>query len=194
MVYVSGHSVLYDGPRNHEAILNFIKTVKDSKPIPAGSIAEVPSPSVIIYDPAETTSVKFLPALFTRYPIYHIREGKSLKIVLKEETEQTYSGDLVLEQISKWLFKKTDPVLVDLLNTNIENKLREALENKIHILGLIDIDASLSVSLRGTLEEYCKASSLVCGYAKKDDTNFPEFIKWLGVDSDTTSSVVYINT
>lgn len=72
--------------------------------------------------------------------------------------------------------------------------MREALENKIHILGLIDIDASLSVSLRGTLEEYCKASSLVCGYAKKDDTNYPEFVKWLGVDSDTTSSVVYINT
>lgn len=83
MVFVSGHSVLYDGPRTHESILTFIKTVKDSKPIPAGSVAEVPSPSVIIYDPAETTSIKFLPALFTRYPIYHIREGKSLKVVLR---------------------------------------------------------------------------------------------------------------
>lgn len=81
-----------------------------------------------------------------------------------------------------------------MLNANIENKLREALENKIHILGLIDIEPSLSVSLKGTLEEYCKASSLVCGFAKKDDTNFPEFVNWLGIDAETTSSFIYINT
>jgi hypothetical protein len=75
MLFVSGHKVLYEGPRTNEAILNFIKSAKDSKPITAGSIAEIPSPSVVIYDPSETTSIKLLPVLFTRYPIYHIREG-----------------------------------------------------------------------------------------------------------------------
>jgi hypothetical protein len=100
----------------------------------------------------------------------------------------------VLEDISKWLYKKTDPVLVNLLNTSIDNKLREALENKIHMLGLIDVEPSLSVALQNTLAEYCKESSLVCGYAKKEEPNFPEFIKWLGVDADTVSLFVYINT
>lgn len=34
----------------------------------------------------------------------------------------------------------------------------------------------------------------MCGSAKKDDTNFPEFVNWLGIDVDTTSSFIYINT
>lgn len=100
----------------------------------------------------------------------------------------------MLEDVSKWLYKKTDPILVNLLNTNIDNKLRQALENKIHMLGLIDVQPSLSVALQNTLAEYCKESSLVCGYANKEEANFPEFIQWLGVDADTVSSFVYINT
>ncbi len=84
--------------------------------------------------------------------------------------------------------------MVDLLNPNIDNKLREALESKTHILGLIDIEPSLSVSLQSTLEEYCKASTLVCGYAKKAESNFDEFTKWLGINADTVSTFVYINT
>jgi len=83
-VYISGSPVTYDGPRTEESILNFIKSAKDSKPILAGSIAEVPSPSVIVYDPAEVTELRLLPALFSRYPIYHIREGSSPKVVLKQ--------------------------------------------------------------------------------------------------------------
>lgn len=138
-VYVNGQPVTYEGPRTDEAILNFIKSAKDSKPIPAGSIAEVPSPAVVIYDPAETTSLKLLPALFARYPIYHLKEGSRLKVVLRLETEQTYSGENTLEKVSEWLYKKTDPVLVDLLNPNVDNKLRNALENKIPLLGLIDV-------------------------------------------------------
>ena len=74
-VYISGQPVTYEGPRTEEAILNFVKTAKESKPILAGSIAEVPSPSVVIYDPAEVSSLKLLPALFARYPIYQLREG-----------------------------------------------------------------------------------------------------------------------
>lgn len=81
-----------------------------------------------------------------------------MKVVLKEETEETYSGELEIEKISKWLYKKTDPIIVDLLSTLIENKLREALENKIHLLGFVDIDESLSASLKETLEKYCKQS------------------------------------
>jgi len=34
--------------------------------------------------------------------------------------------------------------------------LREALESKTHILGLLDAESSLSASLQSTLEEYCK--------------------------------------
>ena len=81
-----------------------------------------------------------------------------------------------------------------MLNPNIDNKLKDALESKVHILGLIDIDSSLSTSLRTTLEEYCKESSLVCGVAKKGESNFNDFVTWLGVDTDSASSFVYINT
>ncbi len=91
-VYISGQPVTYEGPRTDESILSFIESAKNSKPIPAGSIAEVPSPAVVIYDPAETTSLKLLPALFTRYPIYHLKEGSILKVVLRLETELTFSG------------------------------------------------------------------------------------------------------
>ena len=79
-----------------------------------------------------------------------------MKVVLRLETESTYSGELTLEKVSEWLYQKTDPVLVDLLNPNVDNKLRTALESKIPILGLIDVEPSLSASLQSTLEEYCK--------------------------------------
>lgn len=92
------------------------------------------------------------------------------------------------------MYKKTDPVLVNLLNPNIDNKLREALEAKTPIIGLIDVEPSLSVSLQSTLEEYCKESTLVCGYAKKSEPNFGEFVQWLGVDPESASSVIYIDT
>jgi hypothetical protein len=114
--------------------------------------------------------------------------------VLRLETESTYSGELTLEKVSEWLFQKTDPILVDLLNPNVDNKLRNALENKIPILGLIDVEPSLSASLLSTLEEYCKESTLICGHAKKDASNFAEFTQWLGLESDTQSSFIYINT
>ena len=74
--------------------------------------------------------------------------------------------------------------MVNLLNPNIDNKLRNALEAKTPIIGLIDVEPSLSASLQMTLEEYCKESTLVCGYAKKQDSNFDEFIAWLGLESD----------
>jgi hypothetical protein len=74
-VYISGQPVTYEGPRTDESILNFIESAKKSKPIPVDSIAEVPSPAVVIYDPADTSSLKLLPALFARYPIYHLKEG-----------------------------------------------------------------------------------------------------------------------
>ncbi len=141
----------------------------------------MPSPAVVIYDPAETTSLKLLPALFARYPIYHLKEGSKLKVVLRLETEFTFSGEHTLEKVSEWLYQKTDPVLVDMLNPNVDNKLRNALENKIPLLGLIDVEPSLSASLQSTLEEYCKESTLICGYAKKDATNFAEFMQWLGL-------------
>jgi hypothetical protein len=99
-----------------------------------------------------------------------------------------------LEKVSEWLFQKTDPILVDLLNPNVDNKLRNALENKTPILGLIDAEPSLSASVRKTLEEYCKESTLICGYALKDDSNFAEFTKWLGIKSGPLSSLIYINT
>ena len=44
-----------------------------------------------------------------------------------------------MEKVSEWLYKKTDPVLVDLLNPNVDNRLRNALEKKIPLLGLIDV-------------------------------------------------------
>ncbi len=59
--------------------------------------------------------------------------------MLRLETKLTYSGDYTLEKVSEWLYKKTDPVLVDLLNPNVDNKLRNALEKKIPLLGLIDV-------------------------------------------------------
>ena len=79
-----------------------------------------------------------------------------MKVVLKLETESTYGGEYTLEKVSEWLYKKTDPVLVNLLNPNIDNKLRTALESKTPILGLIDVESSISTSLQTTLEEYCK--------------------------------------
>jgi hypothetical protein len=39
----------------------------------AGSIAEVPSPAVIVYDNAEVSVLNHLSAVFSRYPIYQIK-------------------------------------------------------------------------------------------------------------------------
>ncbi len=79
--------------------------------------------------------------------------------------------------------------------TSVDGKLKDALKNQIHLLGLIDVESELSVSLRKTLEEYCKNTKLVCGYAKKGEAHFEELMAWAGVDKEiTTSKVIYINT
>lgn len=83
MVFVSGFPITFDAPRTYESIFEFVKNAKESKPIPAVALAEVPTPSVVIYDPAEASELRLLPALFSRYPIYHIREGKEVSVVLK---------------------------------------------------------------------------------------------------------------
>jgi hypothetical protein len=54
-VYVDEQYVDYEGPRTSESLLKFVKMAEQNRPIAASSIAEVPSPSVIIYDPALET-------------------------------------------------------------------------------------------------------------------------------------------
>jgi hypothetical protein len=55
-----------------------------------------------------------------------------------------------------------------MLMTNVEGRLRDALKNQVHLLGLIDVQTELSASLTRTMEEYCKKNvQIVCGYAKK---------------------------
>lgn len=49
-----------------------------------------------------------------------------------------------MKLVSKWLHKETDPVLVDLLNPNLDNKLVEALQNKVSLLALIDVNEETS--------------------------------------------------
>lgn len=51
----------------------------------------------------------------------------------------------------------------------MDNRLMEALQEKVHLIGYIDVDAKVSESNLKVLESYCKKSSLVCGVAKKDE-------------------------
>lgn len=70
----------------------------------------------------------------------------------------------------------------------------DALQNKVHLLGLIDTDSELSAALQKTLGQYCEDSTLVCGYAKGGEPNFNEFSAWIGISGDAGSALIYINT
>jgi len=67
------------------------------------------------------------------------------------------------------------------------------LESKTPLLGLLDVDEEMSAHLNAVLQEYCKVSTMVCGYARKTDENFKEFVGWLGLGVEH-SQIVYVNT
>jgi hypothetical protein len=39
-----------------------------------------------------------------------------------------------------------------MLVTNVDGKLKDALQNQIHLLGIIDVEPEISASLRKTME------------------------------------------
>ena len=77
---------------NQESILRFIKRAKNNRPTVVESVSDIESPAVIIYDPAEITQLKFLPVLFSQYPIYHIRDGQDFRVVLRQDNDTIYQG------------------------------------------------------------------------------------------------------
>ena len=85
-----------------------------------------------------------MPALFTRYPVYQIKEGEKVQVILRLESDEEFVGDIDLQKIALWLNKRTEPVLVNLLSTDVERKLMVALENNMPILAVVDVQFELS--------------------------------------------------
>jgi hypothetical protein len=72
----------------------FMNFARNIDIIRINSIDEIKKPAVVILEDKEICSLKLLPALFGRHPIYHLKQGENLAIEFHGKSVDRYSGEM----------------------------------------------------------------------------------------------------
>lgn len=133
--------------------------------------------------------------IYTRFPVYQVLGESEFKVEIHEKKFAAYSGEKDVKAVAEWLDENTEPLIVNVVETNPAKKLTKALEDQTPLLIIVNRDNSEAFTTAyNFFESYCpSATDFICGIANKDDEEYDSFNNWLNAGNEK-SLITFLNT
>ena len=80
--------------------------------------------------------------IFIRFPVYQVLGESEFKVEIHEKKFAAYSGEKDVKAVAEWLDENTEPLIVNVVETNPAKKLTKALEDQTPLLIIVNRDNS----------------------------------------------------